>query len=99
MKELTKIIEEPIPFMPHIAAIRNSPADLAHLSSINSDKKLARIQSLHGVSIGRLIDPNCDYFMFRHIFKFLIKTWQNLPDNLSETNRALHELEYPYRNI
>lgn len=48
IKELTKIIK-PISFLSNIVIIRNSPADLAYLSSINSDEQLSRIQSLTGV--------------------------------------------------
>lgn len=93
MKKLLDIIDEPVP---QTAANYHLICwDAFQLSEFKTFQQLQNLEALFGHSISKFIENNFDYFKYRHIFKYLIQTGQELPQKLSEEARTLSQIDFP----
>ena len=93
MKKLLDIIDEPVP--PTAAKYNLICLNAFQLSEFKSFQQLQNLEALFGHSISKFMQNSYDYFKYRHIFKYLIQTGQELPQNLSEGARTLLQIDFP----
>lgn len=94
--EVLKVLDKEIPFLTDIIKV----CDLNHffdLSRIKDFEQLERLEKLTGCKVSKYLDPYCDYFEYRHIFRYIKEKEQELelPSNLSEKNRTLLAIDFP----
>ena len=94
---LSVVQNEPVPSMVDI--ISPTPLSTAKIYKFKTKEQLSNLEILLGVSVTSLIDPDMfqyEYFMYRHIFKYIIDSGQTLPSNLPESTFKLLKIDFNY---
>ena len=96
VKELLKVLDEPVPYLGDIVNI--DPSEYLTISIFRTFEQLERFEILTGRSIIRIVEPRFetmkpDYFHYRLVFKYAMKNGGTLPENLSEDVRALLQID------
>ena len=97
--DLLDVINEPVPVvsLEDILQLRINVHD--GLSYFKTAEQLKRLEIISGFSVNSILKPNSDYFNERNVYKYLIETGQELPNNISENTRALIKIDYPLINL
>lgn len=88
---LLKVLDEPVPIMTGIISV--SPTIQAEFFRIKSFEQLERLERLTGCQVSSLMLPDFEYFKYRIVFKYIVKTGQNLPKDLPRFTEDLVELD------
>ena len=98
LKELLKVVDAPVVCLKNLVQLHNNSGNCA-LSEFKTSEQLQRLETLIGKSVSKLLQPQFDYFKYRHVFKYLVETGQALPDSIQDDTRALLKIEYPAINL
>ena len=83
-----KVLDDPVPTMIGIISVSNS-----ELSGFKSFEQLERLERLTGCQVSSLMSPDFEYFRYRLVFKYIVKTGQDLPTNLPRFTEDLVKLD------
>ena len=93
LQELTEAVDEPDVSLKNLIEVIGK--NTKHLTAVDTAKKLKKLETIFGVSITDFLEPEFEYFMYRHVYRYLIESGQKLPDNLSENTKAMLEIDFP----
>ena len=94
---MLEVLDEPVPSLTDIISITSDYSNT--LFEFKTFEKLSRLETILGYSIFKITTSRHDYFQNRHVFKYLIETGQQLPEELSVNTRALLKIDFPILNI
>ena len=95
---LLQVLNEPVITVSNVIAIP-VPQYFENLVKFKTFEQLADFETLFGLFHFKMLKSRHDYFQSRHIFKYLIETGQELPEELSENTRALLKIDFPFLKI
>lgn len=93
VEELLEAVKEPVCYLGDIFIHFSSEREI--LYKFRTHQQLQRLETIMGHSVAQFLNPNFDYFKYKHIFKYLIETDQELPIDLCEKTRTLLKIDYP----
>ena len=97
-KELANVIDEPVP--QYAANYKITCSGIDEFAKFKSAEQLKRIEELLGCSVIELVkmsrfSSSENYFIYRHIFKYLAQSGQKLPDSLDKDILRIAEIDFP----
>ena len=94
--ELLKVIDEDVPPLADILSVCS--VKKFELSVFRTVEQLQRLEIITGCLVSRFMIGQFNYFQYRHIFRYMIESGQDLPKMLPET-LALLRIDYPQMMI
>ena len=98
LKEYLKVLDDPVPKLGDLLSHYFEKEECTNLYDFKTTEQLARFEDIIGAKISVLFYhdiKNLDYFHARNVFRYLVKTGQQLPKNLSDRTLACLEAEFP----
>ena len=98
LKEYLKVLDEPVPKLGDLLLHYFEKEEWTNLYDFKTTEQLERFEDIIGAKISVLFYhdiKNLDYFNARNIFRYLVKTGQQLPKDLPARTLTCLEAEFP----